>query len=177
MKVATIGGGSTYTPELAQGLIQRQEKLGLLEWCLMDTDADRLDVVGGFVQRMVAGEGKPFGVRLTTDMREALQGADFVITQVRVGGMAARREDEYLGRRWGLVGQETTGIGGMACALRTVPVILSLAGQMQELCPEAWLVNFTNPSGLVVEALQRHAPGIRSVGLCNSPIGYQMLAA
>jgi len=177
MKLATIGGGSTYTPELAQGLIQRQEKLGLLEWCLMDTDADRLDVVGGFVQRMVAGEGKPFGVRLTTDMREALQGADFVITQVRVGGMAARREDEYLGRRWGLVGQETTGIGGMACALRTVPVILSLAGQMQELCPEAWLVNFTNPSGLVVEALQRHAPGIRSVGLCNSPIGYQMLAA
>jgi len=177
MKVATIGGGSTYTPELAQGFIQRQKKLALLEWCLMDTDADRLDVVGGFVQRMVEAEGSPFQVTLATDLGKALRGADFVTTQIRVGGMAARREDEYLGRRWGLIGQETTGIGGMACALRTVPVILSLAERMKELCPEAWLINFTNPSGLVVEAVQRHAPGIRSVGLCNSPIGYQMAAA
>jgi 6-phospho-beta-glucosidase len=177
MKVATIGGGSTYSPELAQGLIDRCAKLGIREWWLMDTDAGRLEIVGGFVKRMVATAGNPFRVQLTTDLATALKGADFVVAQIRVGGMAARRGDEYLGRRWGLVGQETTGIGGMACALRTIPVMLSVAKGMETLCPGAWLVNFTNPSGLVVEALQRHAPRVRTVGLCNSPIGYQMVAA
>ncbi|MBN1872796.1 MAG: 6-phospho-beta-glucosidase [Anaerolineae bacterium] len=174
MKVTTIGGGSTYTPELVQGFIERYESLGLRELWLMDIDAERLGIVGGFVQRMVAAAGAPFKIHLTTDRREAIAGADFVTTQIRVGGMAARREDEYLGRRWNLVGQETTGIGGMAKALRTVPVMLSIAEEMRELCPDAWLVNFTNPSGLVTEALQRYAPGMRSVGLCNGPIGYQM---
>ncbi len=174
MKVATIGGGSTYTPELVQGFIERYERLGLRELWLMDIDAGRLDVVGGFVKRMVHAAGDPFVVRLTTERRAALKGADFVTTQIRVGGMAARREDEYLGRRWNLVGQETTGIGGMAKALRTAPVILSVAEEMRAWCPDAWLVNFTNPSGLVTEALQRYAPDIRSVGLCNGPIGYQM---
>ena len=177
MKVATIGGGSTYTPELAQGLLERCGRLGIRQWWLADIDAKRLDVVGGFVRRMVAAKGNPFRVHLTGDTRGALEGADFVITQVRVGGMEARHEDESLGRRWGLIGQETTGIGGMACALRTVPVLLSLAEQMRSLCPEAWLINFTNPSGLVTEALQRHAPDVSSVGLCNGPIGYQLLAA
>ena len=177
MKITTVGGGSTYTPELAQGFIERQEKLGLREWWLMDTDPERLQVVGGFARRMVAAAGGSFEVRLTSDLRAALEGADFVIIQIRVGGMAARRRDEYLGRRWGLVGQETTGIGGMACALRTVPVMLSLAEAIERHSPRACLVNFTNPSGLVLEALQRHAPQVRSVGLCNSPIGYQMAAA
>jgi len=177
MKVATIGGGSTYTPELVQGFIERCERLGLRELWLMDIDAERLDIVGGFVKRMVAAAGDPFQVQLTTDRRAAIAGADFVTTQIRVGGMAARREDEYLGRRWGLVGQETTGIGGMAKALRTVPVLLSIAEEMRALCPKAWLVNFANPSGLVTEALQRYAPDVRSVGLCNGPIGYQMRVA
>jgi 6-phospho-beta-glucosidase len=177
MKVATIGGGSTYTPELVQGFIERCERLGLRELWLMDIDAARLEVVGGFAQRMVSAAGNPFQVHLATERQAAIEGADFVTTQIRVGGMAARREDEYLGRRWGLVGQETTGIGGMAKALRTVPVLLSIAKDMHALCPDAWLVNFANPSGLVTEALQRYAPDVRSVGLCNSPIGYQMRVA
>jgi len=177
MKATTIGGGSTYSPELVQGFIERQERMGLHELWLMDTDPRRLSIVGGFVQRMVASAGAPFQVHLTTDRRAALDGASWVITQVRVGQMAARREDELLGRRWGLVGQETTGIGGMAKALRTVPVILSVAEDMRALCPDAWLINFANPSGLVTEALQRHVPDVHSVGLCNGPIGYQMAVA
>jgi 6-phospho-beta-glucosidase len=177
MKATTIGGGSTYSPELVQGFIERQDRLGLDQLWLMDIDPRRLSIVGGFVQRMVEAAGAPFQVHLTTDRRAALDGASWVITQVRVGQMAARREDELLGRRWGLVGQETTGIGGMAKALRTVPVILSIAEDMRALCPDAWLVNFANPSGLVTEALQRHAPDIHSVGLCNGPIGYQMAVA
>ena len=177
MIVTTIGGGSTYTPELAQGFLDRHEKLQLREWRLMDTDPKRLDVVGGYMNRMVAARGNPFQVRLLTEQDAALEGADYVTTQIRVGGMASRRDDEYLGKRWGLIGQETTGIGGMANALRTVPVILSIARAMQELCPDAWMINFTNPSGLVMEAMNRHAPDVKSVGLCNSPIGYQMDAA
>ncbi|RLE39786.1 6-phospho-beta-glucosidase [Candidatus Woesearchaeota archaeon] len=177
MKVTTIGGGSTYTPELVHGFIERAEKLELRELWLMDISRERLDVVGSFAQRMVEEAHAPFRLVLSTDLQAALAGATFVTTQIRVGGMAARREDEYLGRRWNLVGQETTGIGGMAKALRTVPVILDIARRMTELCPDAWLVNFTNPSGLVTEALQRYAPQVRSVGLCNSPIGYQMRLA
>ena len=174
MKVTTIGGGSTYSPELVQGFIERHARLELRELWLMDIDAARLEVVGGFAQRMVEAAGSPFEVRLTTDRRAAIEGSDYVTTQIRVGQMAARREDEYLGRRWNLVGQETTGVGGMAKALRTVPVLLSIAEDMMELCPDAWLINFANPSGLVTEALQRYAPQVRSVGLCNGPIGYQM---
>jgi 6-phospho-beta-glucosidase len=126
---------------------------------------------------MVKGAGAPFQVHLTTDRSAAIDGAAYVTTQIRVGQMAARREDEYLGRRWNLVGQETTGVGGLAKALRTVPVLLSIAQDMRELCPDAWLINFANPSGLVTEALQRYAPEVRSVGLCNGPIGYQMRIA
>jgi 6-phospho-beta-glucosidase len=137
MKVATIGGGSTYTPELVQGFIERHEKLGLRELWLVDIDAGRLEIVGGFAQRIVTAAGDPFRLHLTTERETALEGADFVTTQLRVGGMAARREDEYLGRRWNLVGQETTGIGGMAKALRTVPVILSIAEDMRLLCPDS----------------------------------------
>ena len=174
MKIAVIGGGSTYTPELVHGFIGAAARLSLSELWLMDIDAARLEVVGGFARRMVEAAGAPFKLVLTADRAAALAGASFVETQIRVGGMAARREDEYLGRRWGLVGQETTGVGGFAKALRTIPVILSIARDMQRLCPNAWLVNFTNPSGLVTEALQRYAPETRSVGLCNSPIGYRM---
>ncbi len=177
MKVATIGGGSTYTPELVQGFLARHERLELKELWLVDIAAERLDTVGGFARRMVATAGNPFQVHLTTDRARALDGADFVTTQIRVGGMAARRGDEYLGRRWNLVGQETTGIGGMANALRTIPVIAGIAREMQTRCPDAWLINFANPSGLVTEALQRYVPSTHSIGLCNGPIGYQMAVA
>ena len=175
MKVAVIGGGSSYTPELISGFLARVTSFPLEELWLMDIQGTRLEVVGGFAQRIVAADGGPFTVRLTTDQREAVRGARYVITQLRVGGMQARREDEYLGRRHGLIGQETTGVGGLAKALRTIPVILAIARDMGELAPGALLVNFTNPAGLVTEALSRYAPEIRSVGVCNVPITVKMV--
>lgn len=174
MKVAVIGGGSSYTPELINGFLARVESFPMTDLWLMDISQERLDIVGGFAQRMVEAKGTPFNVHLTTDQRAAVRGAGYVITQLRVGGMAARRQDEYLGRRHGLIGQETTGVGGMAKALRTIPVILNIAQDMRELAPGALLVNFTNPAGLVTEALSRHAPDVPSVGVCNVSITTRM---
>jgi 6-phospho-beta-glucosidase len=174
MKVAVIGGGSTYTPELVSGFLARRASFPLTELWLMDIDAERLEIVGGFAQRMVAARGAPFKVVLTQDRREAVRGAAYVTTQLRVGMMPARRADEYLGQRHGLIGQETTGVGGMAKALRTIPVILNIARDMQELSPGALLVNFTNPAGLITEALFRHAPDVPAVGVCNVPITTKM---
>jgi len=174
MKVAVIGGGSSYTPELINGFLERTFFLPLSELWLMDMARERLEIVGRFAQRMVEAKGAPFTIHLTTDQREAVGGARYVITQLRVGGMQARREDEYLGRRHGLVGQETTGVGGMSKALRTIPVILKVAADMRELAPGALLVNFTNPSGLITEALNRYAPEVPSVGVCNGPITAKM---
>jgi 6-phospho-beta-glucosidase len=170
MKVAVIGGGSTYTPELIQGFLARADSFPLTELCLMDIAPERLEVVGGFAQRMVAAQGAPFKVALTDNQPEAVRGAHYVITQVRVGGMAARREDEYLGWRHDLIGQETTGVGGMGLALRTIPVLLDLADDMRDLAPGALLVNFSNPAGLVTEALTRYASDISVVGVCNVPL-------
>lgn len=170
-----MGGGSTYTPELVNGFLARVEQFPLKELWLVDIDEARLEIVGGFAQRMVAAQGAPFEVVLSTDQRTAVTQATYVTTQLRVGQMQARREDEYLGLRHGLIGQETTGIGGMAKALRTIPVILSIARDMQEVAqPGAMLVNFTNPAGLVTEALSRYAPQVPSVGVCNVPITAKM---
>jgi 6-phospho-beta-glucosidase len=174
LKVCVIGAGSTYTPELVNGFLTRLASFPLDELWLMDISQERLDIVGGFAQRMVQAAGDPFQVMLTQDRRAAIQGASYVITQLRVGMMAARRADEYLGNRHGLIGQETTGVGGMAKALRTIPVILSIAEEMQELAPSALLVNFTNPSGLVTEALFRCAPQVPAVGVCNSALTTKM---
>jgi len=136
----------------------------------MDISRERLDIVGKFAQRMVKEKGSPFKVHLSSDRRKAIEDAQYIITQLRVGGMAARREDEYLGRRHGLIGQETTGVGGMAKALRTIPVILSIAQDIKEVSSDALLVNFTNPAGLNTEALARFAPEVQTVGVCNVPI-------
>ncbi len=174
MKIAVIGGGSTYTPELIMGFIARAKELPVSELWLMDIDQDRLNIVGRFAQRMVAAHGSPFKVVLSTNQRESVKGASYVTTQLRVGQMPARREDEYLGLRHGLIGQETTGIGGMAKALRTIPVILKLAKDMAELAPGALLANFTNPSGLVTQALSMYAPEVPTVGVCNVAIGVKM---
>ncbi len=174
MKVAVIGGGSTYTPELVNGFLQRVATFPLKELWLMDIDAERLRVVGGFAKRMVEARGAPFQIFLTTDRREALRGASYVTTQLRVGMMEARRNDEYLGMRHGLIGQETTGVGGMAKALRTIPVLLDIARDMRELAPNALLANFTNPAGLVTQALSQYAPDVQAVGVCNVPIGAKM---
>jgi 6-phospho-beta-glucosidase len=172
MKIVVIGGASTYTPELIDGFIARAGVLGLKEIWLVDPNAERLNVVGGFAQRMVKYANAPFRVELAGDRRRALDGADFVITQLRVGGQAGRHGDELLGRRHHLVGQETTGVGGFAKALRTVPVVLDIARDMRELAPQATLVNFTNPAGIVTEALVRHG-GVPVVGLCNNAINAQ----
>jgi len=174
MKITVIGGGSSYTPELINGFLERMETFPLTELWLMDIDPERLEIVGGFAQRMVQAKGAPFVAHMTNDQREAICEASYVITQLRVGRMAARKEDEYLGRRHGLIGQETTGVGGMAKAMRTIPVVLNIAQDMRELAPTALLVNFTNPAGLVTEALSRYAPDIQSVGVCNVPITTKM---
>jgi 6-phospho-beta-glucosidase len=174
VKVAVIGGGSSYTPELINGFIERAGTFPLRELWLMDILPERLEVVGGFAQRMAAAKEAPFTVHLTTDQREAVRDAAYVTTQLRVGWMQARREDERLGQRHGLIGQETTGVGGMAKALRTIPVILDLARDMSKLAPGAPLVNFTNPAGLVTQALVQHVPEVTAVGVCNVPINMKM---
>lgn len=174
MKITVIGGGSTYTPELVNGFLERRDRLRLKELWLMDTDEDRLNIVGGFAERMVRAKGKPFQIVLSTDQREAIAGASYVITQLRVGMMPARRGDEYLGLRHGLIGQETTGVGGMAKALRTIPVILEIAKDIHETTRRALLLNFTNPAGLITEALTRYAPEVPAVGVCNVGITTKM---
>lgn len=174
LKVAVIGGGSTYTPELFQGFLQRQDEFPLDELWLMDTDRKRLKIVGNFVKKIAKAHGAHFKIVLSTKQRSAIKNADYVITQIRVGKMEARHRDEYLGKRHGLIGQETTGVGGMACALRTVPVIFDIARDIQKVAPEALLVNFTNPAGLVTEALARYAPEIQSVGVCNVAVNVKM---
>ncbi|HNS04129.1 MAG TPA: 6-phospho-beta-glucosidase [Anaerolineae bacterium] len=174
MKVAVIGGGSSYTPELVKGFLDRVATFPLTELWLVDVEPQRLAIVGGFAQRMVTARGNPFRIQLTTDRRAGVAGASYVTTQLRVGGMIARRNDEYLGQRHGLIGQETTGVGGLAKALRTIPVVLGIAADMAELAPGAPLVNFTNPAGLVTEALARHAPGVPAIGVCNVPITAKM---
>ncbi len=175
MKITVIGGGSTYTPELVNGFLERVATLPISELWLMDIDKERLEIVGGFAQRMVKAKGEPFKVILSTNQREAIAGASYVTTQLRVGMMPARRGDEYLGLRHGLIGQETTGVGGMAKALRTIPVILSIAKDIREVAPNALLANFTNPAGLVTEALSRYAPDIPAVGVCNVGITAKMM--
>lgn len=174
MKITVIGGGSTYTPELVNGFLARVESLPITELCLMDIDKERLDIVGGFAQRMARAKGEPFRVVLSLNQREAIAGASYITTQLRVGQMPARRGDEYLGLRHGLIGQETTGVGGMAKALRTIPVILSIANDIRDVAPGALLANFTNPAGLVTEALNRFASDVPTVGVCNVGITTKM---
>ncbi len=169
-KIGVIGAGSTYTPELIEGLLHRQHDIALDELVLMDIDAEKLHVVGGLAQRIVERAGSPFTVRLTTERLDAIRGAAFVLTQMRIGRLPARRQDELIPRALGFIGQETTGPGGFANALRTIPVILSIAREMEEHAPDACMINFTNPAGIVTEAVLTHS-GIRALGLCNGPIG------
>lgn len=172
LKVCVIGGGSTYTPELIEGFIVRTRELPVREIVLVDVDEERLGIVGGLAGRMLRAAGADIALSLTKDRREALVGADYVITQLRVGGMAARVLDEKIPIQFGVIGQETTGPGGFACALRTIPVLLEVALDVAEVAPEARLINFTNPSGIVTEALLKHT-NVPVIGLCNIPIGFQ----
>jgi 6-phospho-beta-glucosidase len=154
-------------------LIAHRDDLDLSEVSLMDIEAERLGIVGDFCRRMVDHAGAGFKVETTADRGAALDGAGFVLTQIRVGGQAGRHKDIQLGLRHGLVGQETTGVGGFAKALRTVPVVLDICRDMETRCPNAWLVNFTNPSGLVTEAILKHGRK-RAIGLCNNPINLKI---
>src|SRR6266498_3169601 len=172
LKIAVVGGGSTYTPELVQGFATRQDRLPVDELALFDVDAERLQVVGGLARRMLDRAGWSGRLLLLERREQALDGADFVVVQLRVGGQAMRLADETLPLEFGCIGQETTGPGGFAKALRTVPVVLELAEETaRRAAPGAWLVDFTNPVGIVTQALLDH--GRRAIGLCNSAIGFQ----
>lgn len=173
MKLAIIGAASSYTPELIDGLFSWLHKIPVSHIWMMDPNLDRLAVTSNFARRMAAANGKPFEIHHTDKLAKAVDGADFVVTQIRVGGIQARIADEKLGLRHGIIGQETTGVGGFACALRTIPPILKVAHEMEKRSPKSVLVNFTNPSGIVTEALVKHSK-IKSVGLCNVPIGMIM---
>lgn len=172
VKVAVVGGGSTYTPELVEGFVTRGDRLPVDELVLLDIDSERLAVVGALAERMMRRAGWTGRLVLSGDRDEALEGADFVIVQLRVGGQTARLSDETIPLRFGCIGQETTGPGGFAKALRTVPVVLELAEETARRgAPGAWFVDFTNPTGLVTQALLDH--GHRALGLCNVAIGFQ----
>jgi 6-phospho-beta-glucosidase len=179
LKIVTIGGGSSYTPELVEGFIKRYERLPVRELWLVDIPEgkEKLKIVGNLAKRMVAKAKIPMQIHLTLDRREALKDADFVTTQIRVGGLKARILDESIPLQFGVLGQETNGPGGLFKALRTIPVILDICQDIKELCPDAWLINFTNPAGIVTEAVLRHADHKKVIGLCNLPIGMVMNVA
>src|SRR3989440_3302084 len=172
MKLAVVGGGSTYTPELVAGLARERERLDLRELVLQDPDAERREVVGGLAERMLKAAGYDGALAVTDDLDRALEGASFVLIQLRVGGQEARLRDETIPLACGCIGQETTGAGGLGKALRTLPVVLEIASRVRELAADdAWIVDFTNPVGIVVRGLLDE--GHRAVGLCNVAIGFQ----
>jgi 6-phospho-beta-glucosidase len=176
MKLAVVGGGSTYTPELVAGLARERERLDLRELVLQDIDPERRDVVGGLADRMLRAAGYDGKLAVTDELDAAVEGASFVLIQLRVGGQEARLTDETVPLACGCIGQETTGAGGLGKALRTVPVVLQIAERVRELAaPDAWIVDFTNPVGIVVRSLLD--AGHRAVGLCNVAIGFQRAIA
>ena len=176
MKVAVIGAGSTYTPELVSGLSRERHRFDVSELVLHDIDAQRLEVVGGLAQRMLARQAFEGALVLTGELDRALEGADVVLIQIRVGGQAARLSDETVPLACGCIGQETTGAGGFGKALRTVPVVLDIARRARELAaPGSWIVDFTNPVGIVTRALLDD--GHRAIGLCNVAIGFERAMA
>ena len=179
LKIATIGGGSSYTPELMEGFIKRYEELPIKEIWLVDVEAGRekQEIVGAMAQRM--WDASPYDVKVYTTLNreEALKDADFVTTQFRVGQLNARVKDERIPFSYGLLGQETNGAGGMFKAFRTIPVILEVVEDMKRLCPNAWLINFANPSGMVTEAVLRYGKWDRVIGLCNVPVMAKMTEA
>jgi len=176
VKLAVVGGGSTYTPELVAGLARERERLDLTDVVLHDIDAERREVVGGLAKRMLDAAGYDGTLAVTDELDRALDGAAFVLVQLRVGGQQARLSDETIPLACGCIGQETTGAGGLGKALRTVPVVLDIADRVRELATDdAWIVDFTNPVGIVTRSLLD--AGHRAVGLCNVAIGLQRFAA
>ena len=173
VKIVTIGGGSSYTPELVEGFIKRHKELPVRELWLVDIQegSEKLDIVGKLAKRMVKKANIDMKIYTTLNREEALKDADFVTTQLRVGQLDARIKDERIPLSHGVMGQETNGAGGLFKALRTVPVILDIVEDIKRLCPNAWLINFTNPAGIVSEAVFRYSDFKNYIGLCNVPIG------
>lgn len=169
MKICIIGAGSTYTPELIEGIINKRETLPVDQLYLMDIDERKLNIVGGLCSRMVEAAGLNCKVVLTMNYEEALKDAEFVLAQIRVGKLPARAKDEKIPLKYGLIGQETCGMGGMFKGFRTIPVMLNIVKLMEKCCPNAWLINFSNPSGLIAQALLNHT-NVKMMGLCNVPI-------
>ena len=166
IKIVLIGAGSTYTPELIEGLINKRKDLELRELALMDIDSEKLEIVGSMARRMLQAAEISWPVNFY-DNYDCVAGADYVITQIRVGQMTARINDEKIPLKYGMIGQETCGIGGFFKAMRTIPVLYKIADKMRELCPDAVMINFTNPSGIVAQAMLQKP--VCSVGLCNCP--------
>lgn len=174
VKMVVVGGGSSYTPEIIEGVLNRKDQLPLSELWLVDIPSgkEKLDIVANLTKRMVAKFGNPFPVKVTTDRKQALDGADFVLSQFRVGGLDSRIRDEKIPLRYGAIGQETVGAGGFAKAMRTIPVVLDLCKDIERQCPDAFLINFTNPAGVVTEAASKHSK-VKVIGLCNNPINME----
>ncbi|HEY4411853.1 MAG TPA: 6-phospho-beta-glucosidase [Gaiellaceae bacterium] len=171
MKLAVIGGGSTYTPEVIDGIVRLRDLMHVDDLYLQDTNPERLKIVAGLAQRMLERAGHPARLYTTERLEDAVEGADAVLIQIRVGGQAARMVDESVPLACGCLGQETTGFGGLAKALRTVPVVLDIAERARRLSPDAWIVDFTNPVGIVTKALLDE--GHKAVGLCSAAMVFQ----
>jgi len=178
MKIAVIGGGSSYTPELMEGIINHKDSLPVTEVVLIDIPEgeEKVSINTAFAKRMAEKAGLPISVRYTLDRREGLKDASFVIAQIRVGGLDAREKDERIPLKYDVIGQETTGPGGFFKALRTIPVMLSICRDIEEVCKDAWLINFTNPSGIITEAILKNTK-VKCIGLCNVSINMRYDAA
>lgn len=178
MKIAVIGGGSSYTPELMEGIINHKDSLPVTEVVLIDIPEgqEKVSINTAFAKRMAEKAGLPISVRYTLDRRDGLKDASFVIAQIRVGGLDAREKDERIPLKYDVIGQETTGPGGFFKALRTIPVMLSICRDMEEVCKDAWLINFTNPSGIITEAILKNTK-VKCIGLCNVSINMRYDAA
>lgn len=169
LKISIIGAGSTYTPELIEGIITRRDSLKIDKLCLMDINTEKLGIIFTLTERMLIKAGYQLNVTQTTNLDEAISGSDYILAQIRVGGLEYRVKDEKIPLKHGLLGQETTGAGGFMNALRTIPVMLQIAARIEALAPEAWLINFSNPSGIIADVLLNHTK-VKTIGLCNVPI-------
>lgn len=178
MKIAVIGGGSSYTPELIEGIILRADLFKVDEIVLVDIEAgkEKLEIVGALAKRMIQKSGLPIKIELTFDRIKAITNANFVLTQFRVGGLDARANDERIPLKYDVIGQETVGPGGFAKAIRTIPVILDICKEIEQYAKDAWLINFTNPAGMVTEAVHKYT-NVKAIGLCNVPVNMKQMTA
>lgn len=179
LKIVIIGGGSSYTPEIIEGIIRRHDSFPVTDIVLVDIEEgkEKLRIVGELSKRMILKSGKPINVSWTLDRKEALVGADFVSTQIRVGGLEARAKDERIPLSHGFIGQETNGAGGIFKAFRTIPVMMEMAEDIHLICPDAWMINFTNPAGMITEALLKYSAHKKVIGVCNIPFNMRHSSA